>query len=101
MKRKVVYFLIIIIIIIVSVFTFLKRQELSNYKEKGNKLVEMIYEFKKINFRLPNSVSEVKTDIEMGEGPYYEKINDTTFIVFFNIGFDDKIIFNSNSKRWK
>ena len=46
MKRKVVYFLIIIIIIIVSVFTFLKRQELSNYKEKGNKLVEMIYEFK-------------------------------------------------------
>ena len=48
-----------------------------------------------------NSVSEVKTDIEMGEGPYYEKINDTTFIVFFNIGFDDKIIFNSNSKRWK
>lgn len=64
-------------------------------------MIKEIYEFKAINYRLPNTISELKAKIEMGQGPYYEKLNDTTFIVFFNIGFDDKIIFNSNEKKWK
>ena len=95
--KKITLFILIFII----VFAVFKKQEFSNYKEKGSVVVEKIFNFKKLNSRLPNSISEFEINLEMGEGPYYEKLNDTTFIVFFNIGFDDKIIFNSNKKIWE
>jgi hypothetical protein len=64
-------------------------------------MIGKIYNFQKIENRLPNSTLEFSTDKEMGEGPYYEKLNDTVFVVYFNIGFDDKIIFNSLEKTWE
>lgn len=48
-----------------------------------------------------NSHDDLECDLEMGEGPYYKKLNDTVFIVYFNIGFDDSIIFNSREKKWE
>lgn len=99
--KKIIVYIIIITVFIIGLFLFLRNQELYSYKEKGNELIREIYNFKKVNHRLPNSISDIKADTEMGEGPYYEKLNDTTFIVYFNIGFDDKITFNSNKNEWK
>tara|TARA_R110001583_G_C5395752_1_gene385209 strand:- start:204 stop:506 length:303 start_codon:yes stop_codon:yes gene_type:complete len=99
--KKIIVYIIIITAIVVGLFLFLRKQELNSYKEKGNQLIIKIYEFEKVNHKLPNSISDFKVDSEMGEGPYYEKLNDTTFKVYFNIGFDDKITFNSNKKEWE
>lgn len=100
MKKTIIYILITIIIIS-SFFFILRNYHLYSYQQKGNELIKEIYEYKKDNHKLPNSISDFKFYTEMGEGPYYEKLNDTTFIVYFNIGFDDQIIFNSNIKGWK
>jgi hypothetical protein len=99
--RKITISILIILTIIVIVFLFLRHEELSSYKEKGNKMVRQIYKFEKINHTLPNSISDFQVDTEMGEGPYYEKLNDSIFIVYYNIGFDDKITFTSNKKTWE
>ena len=99
--KKIVVYSIIIAVIIASFFIFLRKQELYSYKERGNELIRQIHEFERVNHKLPNSISDFKVNTEMGEGPYYAKLNDTTFIVYFNIGFDDKIIFNSNKSEWK
>ncbi|NRT14667.1 uncharacterized protein YxeA [Flavobacterium sp. 28A] len=99
--KKIIISILTILTIIISVYFFLKHEENNSYEQKGNKMVMQIYEFKKNHNKLPNSISDFKADTEMGEGPYYEKLDDSTFIVFFNIGFDDKIIFNSNYKKWE
>ncbi|SHG47270.1 hypothetical protein SAMN05444396_1196 [Flavobacterium segetis] len=99
--KKIIISILIILAIIIGVYYFLRHEENNSYEEKGNKMVIQIYEFEKIHNKLPNSISDFKADTEMGEGPYYEKLNDSTFIVFFNIGFDDKIIFNSNNNKWE
>ncbi|NRS90406.1 uncharacterized protein YxeA [Flavobacterium sp. 7E] len=99
--KTIIISILTIFTIIISVYFFLKHEENNSYEQKGNKMVMQIYEFKKNHNKLPNSISDFKADTEMGEGPYYEKLDDSTFIVFFNIGFDDKIIFNSNYKKWE
>ena len=88
-------------IIIFSAILFLKNKEYHNYVEKGNKTVKKVYQYKKNHKKLPNIISDFSSEIEMGQGPYYEKLNDTLFNVYFNIGFDDKFIFNSYTKEWK
>lgn len=90
-----------IAVIIIAIYFFLRFQEFNSYTKRGDELISKINKFEKIENQLPNATSDFKVDIEMGEGPYYEKLNDTTFIVYFNIGFDDKIIFNSNKKKWE
>lgn len=99
--KKILVYIVIIAVTIIGFFLLLKKQELYSYKERGNELIRKIHKFEKVNHKLPNSISDFEVDTEMGEGPYYEKLNDTIFIVYFNIGFDDKLIFDSNKNDWK
>lgn len=79
----------------------MKNNEYNNFEKKGNKMVEKVYQYKKKYNKLPTIISDFTSEIEMGQGPYYKKLSDTIFIVYFNIGFDDKLIFNSAEKVWK
>jgi len=99
--KKTLTYILIIIILISGVYFILIKIQIRGYKEKGNIMIEKIYNYKKQNGSLPNSYNDIELDLEMGEGPYYKKLNDTVFIVYFNIGFDDSIIFNSSKKEWK
>ena len=99
--KKYLIIIFTILISIISLIYFFKIREFNNYKTVGNKIIEKVFLYKKINKELPNSISDFDSNKEMGEGPYYEKIDDTTFIVYFNIGFDDKIFYNSNDGEWK
>ncbi len=51
--------------------------------------------------KLPESVKDLNLAPEMGEGPYYEKIDSLKYIVYFNIGFDNTLTYYSESKDWK
>ncbi|HBK70122.1 MAG TPA: hypothetical protein DDZ39_00435 [Flavobacteriaceae bacterium] len=99
--KKTLTYILIITILISGVYFVLIQLQLRGYKEKGNVLIEKVYNFNKENGSLPNSHDDLECDLEMGEGPYYKKLNDTVFIVYFNIGFDDSIIFNSREKKWE
>ena len=101
MKKIYIYIIIICITIFSSIF-FLRNKEYHNYVKKGNKMINKVYQYKKEYNKLPDSTSNFTVNTEMGQGPYYEKLNDTTFIVYYNIGLDhDQLIFNSSTKEWE
>lgn len=88
------------LIFIFILFLGIKFTETYNLKQKGNKLINKVEFFKKINKRLPNSIYEMEPDNqEMGIGPYYKK-TDNKYEVFFNIGFDEQLMYYSDTKEW-
>jgi hypothetical protein len=50
---------------------------------------------------LPNTVEELGLVEPMNEGPYYEKKDSLSYIVYFNIGFDNTKTYSSETKKWK
>jgi uncharacterized protein YxeA len=101
MKKFYIYIIIIWIIIFSSIL-FFRNKEYHNFVKKGNKMISKVYLYKKKHNKLPDSTSNFTVNSEMGQGPYYEKLNDTIFIVYYNIGLDhDQLIFNSSTKEWK
>ncbi|RPD96681.1 hypothetical protein EGM88_09995 [Aureibaculum marinum] len=89
------------LILIIAAYFFLRKSQLNDYKERGDIIVQKVKNYKFRNGNLPNSVIDINSDLEMGEGPYYEKLNDTVFIVYFNIGFDDMLLYNSSKNEWE
>ena len=98
--KKAIKFIIVILSLLILFILVLKQIELRDYKGKGDVMLEKISNYKKLNGELPNNSTDFFYSNEMGEGPYYEKINDSRFVVFFNIGFDNKLKFNSISEKW-
>jgi DNA-dependent RNA polymerase auxiliary subunit epsilon len=76
--------------------------------EFGNKIVENIKVYQKLNNKFPESdnwetLTEFGFIIEInGTKPAYEKINDNEFELIYLEGFDGPyLLFNSKSKKWK
>jgi hypothetical protein len=99
--KKIIIGILAIILISVVVFFYLRIAEDEEYKEAGSLLVEKVEKYKLENGKLPETVSELHLKSEMGEGPYYEKIDSLKYIVYFNIGFDDMFMYNSETNIWK
>lgn len=100
MYKKIILTIIFLILLVLTYY-YLSHNQIQRYKTKGNFIIDQVYDFKKRNGYLPHSYKDFNQDEEMGEGPYYKKLNDTTFEVYFNIGFDDSIIYNSSTKKWE
>lgn len=98
MKKSIIVFIIITIIIFIIVI--LRKCEYNNYLNKGEELIILVEKYKQNTGKLPESVSELGIKETMGEGPYYEK-KDTSYIIYFNIGFDKSLIYDSNNKKWQ
>lgn len=97
MTIKYIISLIVVVFILIFILRF---NENRNYRLRGSELIEKVEKFKKINGILPSSIKEITNDKEMGEGPYYEKKSDSTYVVYFNIGFDDSLIYSSSNEKW-
>ena len=76
--------------------------------EFGNKIVENIKEYQKLNNTSPESdnwetLAKFGFINEMlGTKPAYEKINDNEFELIYLEGFDGPyLLYNSKSKKWK
>lgn len=99
---KIVYKLAFASLIAVAlVIIFFKSSEESNYLVQGEKLITLIEGFKDKQNRLPDSVAELGLEEQMGEGPYYKKIDNLYYIVYFNIGFDNFKTYSSATNEWK
>jgi hypothetical protein len=69
-------------------------------KNEGNKIVAKIELFKKENGRLPSSLSELGIK-ETEEGPiYYEKKDNSSYILWFGAELGESVTFNSSTNKW-
>ncbi|MDD3629571.1 MAG: hypothetical protein PHF55_00890 [Bacteroidales bacterium] len=100
MKKVIIGILTVLIIVTVTIF-YMRINETAEYKNKGNKLIEKIESYRQRHGELPDYVTELGIEEEMGEGPYYEKIDSVKYIVYFNIGFDNSFIYYSDTKKWE
>lgn len=87
--------------LIICIYWFFSCSEINNYKQKGEDLVKIVELYKIENGKLPNTIKDIELNLEMGEGPYYEKIDSNLYYIYFNIGFDNKYIYKSDVKLWK
>ncbi len=99
--NKVVIRVLVVAVILSGVFVYFRNAENKTYKTKGNLLIEKVELYKSQNSRLPKSLEELNIEPEMGEGPYYEKIDSVKYIVYFNIGFDNTFTYFSDTETWK
>lgn len=99
-RKKVVIGLAISIFFAIAAILYFRYTEDKSYTSKGNELIDKVEEYKQKNGELPETVSDLGIIETMGEGPYYEKIDSLKYIVFFNIGFDDRKVYYSHLKKW-
>ncbi len=99
--KKVILIVLMLILAILSIVLYLRQREDKKYEECGNVLINKIESFKKQKGYFPFSVSDLGINEEMGEGPYYAKMDSITYIVYFNIGFDNTKTYYSKLKKWQ
>lgn len=93
--------LIIALSIIFTIIASLRFANEYSYKNRGSELIEQIETFRNNYGRLPNTITEMGLQEPMNDGPYYRKENSKHYIIFFNIGFDETIIYSSRTKEWQ
>ncbi len=99
--KKIIIGISVLVVVFLAVFFYLRSSEAKTYKEEGFVLIKKVETYKKDYGKLPESVKDLNLTPEMGEGPYYEKIDSLKYIVYFNIGFDNTLTYYSESKDWK
>lgn len=102
--KKIIKIGVIIVSVLIALFfvyQVLLIQNNKDYQKRAELLINKIETFRRLEKRLPNDVKELGLEEPMDNGPYYEKKDSVTFVVFFNIGFDDTYIYYSDTKKWK
>lgn len=99
--KKTIAIAIIILVIILSFITYMQIRETIRYKNQGKQLIEQVENYYKKHSKLPTNIMELGLEPEMGEGPYYEKIDSIKYIIYFNIGFENTFTYYSDLKTWK
>lgn len=74
--------------------------ENNEYKDKAEHTISMIETYLSINGYLPDSIQVLGIQESIGKGPYYQKSDSSQYIIYYNIGFDSKYVYNSKSKEW-
>lgn len=99
--KRIIILISIAFFISLLVIIALRNFESNSYKNRATVFIEQVEKFKTTNGVLPNTISECGLSEEMGDGPYYKKINDDFYMVYFNIGFDDAVVYYSDTKTWE
>ena len=97
--RKLLLLILFVLMVIGCIF-FMRYRENVRYEEQGQKLINKIDSFQYVNKKLPNSLTDLGETESMGVGPFYEKIDENKYRVYFCIGFDAYKIYNSGTKEW-
>lgn len=100
-RSKIIIGSFFLCVIMTVLFFYTRYLEDKKYESIGGKLISEIEKYRNETGRLPDSVIDLGIVGEMGQGPYYEKKDSLTYIVYFNIGFDEIRIYCSNTKEWR
>ena len=88
-------------IMLLLVLHLLSVQEDRCYERRGQVLIDKVEAFRQVEKRLPENVEELGLEEETNQGPYYEKRDSASYVIFFNIGFDNTKIYYSDKQEWK
>lgn len=94
--------IIIKVIILLSLCFILSfcDNNINKKKKEGNKIIEAIERYKKQNSKLPLSLFDIGIR-ETEDGPiYYQKENDSVYIVYFGDVLGESVIYNSIKGKW-
>ena len=69
-------------------------------EKDGYEIVQRVEIFFSIHNKTPENNDLTKFEDEHGIGPFYEKKSDSTYIVYFSLGFDDFYIYDSGNQEW-
>lgn len=78
----------------------MRYREDKNYRSRGQYLINKIECYRKIHRQLPKNVGSMGLEEPMSDGPFYEKIDNNTFRVYFCVGFDTYKVYNSKNRQW-
>jgi len=104
MRSRIKKILIVVVLVIglgVLLVMYLRYSEDQHYEKVGGELIEKVEKYHDRTGDLPNSISELELEENMGEGPYYEKVDSNSYKVYFNIGFDNSKVYYSDLDEWK
>jgi hypothetical protein len=87
--------------ILIMTLLFLRYNENRSYEERGESLISKVEDYRQRTGNLPDSVSDLGMEEEMGDGPYYKKQDSLHYIVYFNIGFDHSKTYYSKTQEWQ
>ncbi|WP_413533832.1 hypothetical protein [Empedobacter brevis] len=73
----------------------------SDEQQYAEELIEKVEFFRKINNRIPDNVSEIGILEEMDSPAFYQKENDSTYIIWYGLGIGESNVYNSLTKEWK
>ncbi len=79
---------------------FLQHRETNKYIDIGEGLIEEIEVYKSINKKLPETLGDLNRPESTGNGPYYNKIDNNQYEIFFCFGFDGDLTYNSVTRKW-
>lgn len=99
--KKAIITILTLLTVTICIYWFFSSNEINNYRQKGENLIKIVESYKVENGKLPNTINDMEFNQEMGEGPYYEKIDINLYYIYFNIGFDNKYIYRPDVKLWK
>lgn len=100
--KKAIIITVISVVVLVSIWAILASLEYNSYVDKGQAMIDRVESYIESVGQIPDSRKLFDPyNAEMGQGPYFEKINNEEYIIYFNLGFDDRLIYNSNTKEWK
>ena len=71
-----------------------------DYEKQGQALISLIEQYYLSYGKWPQDVRDVNWEEEMGIGPFYRLENDSTYIVYFCLGFDEYYQYDSSLKSW-
>lgn len=99
--RGIAYFMLVIIILVGIYFGsgFYRTYDL---KKQGEEIVNKVEAYRKEYGYLP--INMTSFGMEEGDGvnnPYYVKKDELHYIVAFGVGFDESIIYFSDSHQWE
>jgi len=99
--KKLFISILALVLILIGAFIILRHSENRHYKNRGKQLILKVENYNKNYGEFPKSVDELNVEPQMGEGPYYEKVDSSKYIVYYNIGFDNTLTYYSDSQTWK
>ena len=103
MKTKAfVYLLIPLLLVglILSLYMVTITRTNMQLQNTGQKLIDKIEYYQQTYGVLPEEILVLEWGYGSGIGPFYEKKNDSTYTVYFCLGFDEYYIYNSAQKEW-
>jgi len=98
--RKIIITISVLTLTSIGSITYLIISNTNSYIKQGSILIKKVEEYKQQYNKLPKTITDLNIKESTGTCPYYELIDSTKYIVYFNIGFDNSFIYNSNTKEW-